>query len=194
MPIKPEDLQIPKIFYSDATGQLFERCIDCNKRLLGGSQEYIIEKAFKKYIDYKANDTIFEYALCLDCAEKLFLSFSQASRQAIEEYFGDHINIETQLMRMAGNENFNMDDHLNKCLIKGSAIEDLQEYQMVCYCRGDKISMIRPPYLISGEAADEVMQLLSNATIDILNGFTDEFLGLPPEFRDLLKDKPMLVL
>ena len=194
MPIKPEDLQIPKIFYSDTTGQLFERCIDCNKRLLGGSQEYIIEKAFKKYIDYKANDTIFEYALCLDCAEKLFLSFSQASRQAIEEYFGDHINIESQLMRMAGNENFNMDDHLNKCLIKGSAIEDLQEYQMVCYCRGDKISMIRPPYLISGEAADEVMQLLSNATIDILNGFTDEFLGLPPEFRDLLKDKPMLVL
>ena len=47
--------------------------------------------------------------------------------------------------------------------------------------------------MISGEAADEVMQLLSNSTIDILNGFTDEFLGLPPEFKDLFKDKPMLV-
>ena len=193
MPLKPEDLSIPRVFYSEATGKLFDKCIDCKKDLLEGTQEYIIEKAFKKYIGYQADDTIFEYALCLDCAEKLFLSFSEASRKAIENYFKDHSNIESRLIEMAANEDFDVNAHLNKCLIKGLPVEEMQEYQMVCYCRGSNISMIRPPYLISGEAADEVMQLLSNSTIDVLGGFTDEFLGLPPEFRDLLKDKPMLV-
>ena len=193
MPINPEDLKIPKLFYSDASGQPFDKCIDCNKNLLKGSQEYIIEKAFKKYVDYNASDTIFEYALCLNCAEKLFMSYSESSRKAIENYFEDHVNIESQLSKLAGNDDFVLESHINKCMIKGLAIEDLQEYQMVSFCRGDRLSLIRPPYMISGEAADEVMQLLSNATIDILNRFTDEFLGLPPEFKDLLKDKPMLV-
>jgi len=193
MPLNPDDLKIPKVFYSDASGKPFDKCIDCNKNLLKGNQEYVIEKAFRKYVDYEANDTIFEYALCLNCAEKLFMSFSESSRKAIEGYFEKHIDIESQLSRLSGNEDFKVEEYLSKCLIKGLAIENLREYQMVCYCRGDRISLIRPPYLISGEAADEVMQLLSNATIDILNGFTDEFLGLPPEFKDLLKDKPMLV-
>lgn len=193
MPIKAEDLKIPRIFHSDAEDKPFDKCIDCNKYLLKGNQEYIIEKAFKKYIDYEADDTIFEYAICLDCAEKLFMSFSEPSRKAIEEYFEEHVKIEEQLTELARAESFEINDHINKCMIKGLPIEDLQEYQLVCYCRGNKISMIRPPYMISGEAADEVMQLLSNATIDILNGFTDEFLGLPPEFKDLFKDKPMLV-
>ncbi|MEJ2544515.1 MAG: hypothetical protein P8Y99_10650 [Calditrichaceae bacterium] len=193
MPINPEDLKIPKIFYSDASGKPFDRCLDCNKDLLKGNQEYVIEKAFKKYIDYEANDTIFEYAICIDCAEKLFMSFSESSRKAIEGYFEQHVDIEAQLKKAADSDAFNLNDHLNKCMIKSLPIEDLQEYQMVCYCRGDQISMLRPPYMISGEAADEVMQLLSNETIDILNRFSDEFLGLPPEFKDLLKDKPMLV-
>lgn len=193
MPIHSIDLKIPKLFYSDANGQPFDKCIDCSKNLLKGNQEYVIEKAFKKYVDYEANDTIFEYAICIDCAEKLFMSFSESSRKAIESYFEEHINIEDHLSRLSDTEHFNINDHLSKCLIKGLAIENLQEYQMVCYCRGDQISLLRPPYLISGEAADEVMQLLSNATIDILNRFTDEFLGLPPEFKDLLKDKPIMV-
>jgi hypothetical protein len=193
MSIHSNDLKIPKIFYSDASGQPFDKCIDCNRNLLKGNQEYVIEKAFKKYVDYEANDTIFEYAICIDCAEKLFLSFSESSRKAIEGYFEKHIDIEDHLLRLSGNESFNINDHLNKCLIKGLAIENLREYQIVCYCRGDQISLLRPPYMISGEAADEVMQLLSNATIDILNRFTDEFLGLPPEFKDLLKDKPIMV-
>lgn len=193
MSLEPDDLKIPKVFYSDANGQPFDKCIDCHKNLLIGNQEYIIEKAFRKYVDYEADDTIFEYAICLDCAEKLFLSFSESSRKAIEGYFEKHVNIEAQLAKLADESDFVVDNHMSKCMIKGLAIEDLQEYQLVCYCRGDKISVIRPPYMISGEAADEVMQLLSNATIDILNGFTDEFLGLPPEFKDLFKDKPMLV-
>jgi len=193
MPINPDNLKIPKLFYSDASGQPFSKCIDCNKDLLKGNQEYIIEKAFKKYADFEANDTIFEYALCLNCAEKLFMSYSESSRKAIEGYFEDHVNIELQLSRLAGNESFDLESHINKCLIKGLAIESLREYQMVCFCRGDRISLIRPPYMISEEAADEVMLLLSTETIDILNRFTDEFLGLPPEFKDLLKDKPMLV-
>ncbi len=193
MPMHSNDLKIPKLFYSDASGQPFDKCIDCNKNLLKGNQEYVIEKAFKKYVDYEVNDTIFEYAICINCAETLFMSFSESSRKAIESYFEKHINIEDHLSRLSGTEHFNINDHLNTCLIKGLAIENLQEYQMVCYCRGDQISLLRPPYMISGEAADEVMQLLSNATIDILNRFTDEFLGLPPEFKDLLKDKPIMV-
>ncbi|MBN1407298.1 MAG: hypothetical protein JW956_05895 [Calditrichaceae bacterium] len=193
MPVNPEDLKIPELFYSEASGKPFDTCIDCNKDLLRGNQEYVIEKAFKKYPDYNANDTIFEYAICIECAEQLFMSFSESSRKAIEEYFKQHVDIENQLKNLSKIDTFNLDDHLNKCMVKGVTIENLQEYQMVCYCRGNQISIFRPPYMISGEAADEVMQLLSNATIDVLNRFTDEFLGLPPEFKDLFKDKPMLV-
>lgn len=194
MPFDTESLKIPEIFYSDAEGRPFDRCIDCNKKLLQGKQEYIIEKALKKYPDYNTDDTIFEYAICLNCAEKIFMSFSDASRKAIEKYFEEHIDIESRLIEAGNKNSFVIDEHINKCMIKGLPIEELQEYQLVCYCQGDRISMIRPPYMISGQASDEIMQLLSNRTIDILNGFTDEFLGLPPELKDIFKDKPMLVL
>jgi len=194
MPVDPEKLKIPEIFYSDANGKPFNKCIDCNKSLPGNDVEYIIEKAYKKYKEFNTDDTIFEYAICLDCAEKLFRSFSEQSRKAIDDYFEENIDIEARLIAAGKKEDFVIEDYISKCMIKGLPVEDLDEYQLVCYCKGDKISMIRPPYMISGAASDEVMQLLSNKTTDILNGFTDDFIGIPPEFKDLLKDKPVLVL
>jgi|GEM_PF-5430607 len=43
------------------------------------------------------------------------------------------------------------------------------------------------PYMISGDAMDEIAQLLSNDTIDSIDKFFNIYNGFPPKFNVLLK-------
>ena len=84
---------IPEEFYSFNTGKPFERCIDCDKYLLDG-EPYMIEKAIRQYPGYSAKDIIFEYAMCVDCAERLKNEMSQESMASIQKFFMSNIKPE----------------------------------------------------------------------------------------------------
>jgi hypothetical protein len=47
--------------------------------------------------------------------------------------------------------------------------------------------------MLSHEASNEIVELLSPATLDEYNRFVDDFFGLPPEFKKALKDSPVLM-
>ena len=49
------------------------------------------------------------------------------------------------------------------------------------------------PYVIGGAAVDEIAHMLSNKTIDDLRGFMGDNFGIPPEFRDLFKDRTPVI-
>ena len=100
--------------------------------------------------------------------------------------------LEHQLQK--NSDNFDLNKYFSKCIFKGTPTRELSEYQMVCQCRGENLLLDYAPYLVSGSVIDEVGQLLSNKTIDSLGGFMDDNLGLPPEIKDILKDKPVFVL
>ena len=186
-------IKIPQIFHSDGTGKPFDHCIDCGCNLLDGKVTYLIEKAVKQFPKYNTKDTIFEYAICINCSLKLYASFSKESRIAMDNYFGEHSDEFKEHIEKLDIDTFDVNDFISTCVMKGTSIKELNEYQIICQCRGDNLVLSYPPYMVSGAAIDEVANLLSNKTIDTLGGFMDDNLGLPPEIKDILKEQPVFV-
>lgn len=183
MPMQEKD--IPKEFFSFETNAPFERCIECDKYLLDDDTEYLVEKAIKNYDGYSAKDVIFDFAICMDCMHERSKEISSESATKISEYFQNNIDIEK---RIAQNES---DDVLNKCMIKGTDISACNEYQICGYFKGKKMNIKNPPYLISGEVMEELMPLLSDKTVDEMNGFFNKHFSPDPSF---FEPTPKLIL
>lgn len=79
-----------------------------------------------------------------------------------------------------------LDRWLDHCIIHGTPVEELSEFQLIGHCQGREMLVTHMPFVIGGEAMDEILQLLSNETLDELGGFRDEHFGPPPALkRDL---------
>jgi hypothetical protein len=182
----PKNIDIPKEFYSFSTGELFDHCLECDKYLLDGNTEYFIEKAIKKYEGFEAQDVIFEYAICLSCAQRMRNSMSKASQRSIEEYFVNNVNMLKRMEVMQSNP----DDPatwMDECLIKGGKKSELNEYQIYAHCNGSKLNLSQMPYIVSGAALEEISGILSPETLDEMDDFSRRHFGPPPE---LAKDLP----
>ena len=187
------EIEIPKEFHSMSTGGKFERCIDCDRYLLDENEEYFIEKAVKLYPGYKAQDVIFEYAICIHCAERIRNEMSEDSLMHIEKYMLENTDASRRFKIISEHPNDPM-AWMQECLIKGLPKEELSEFQIYAHCQGDKLNMSQMPYMISSIALDEISQLLSDKTLDQLNGFMDEHFGPPPELAEPLPDRRRVIL
>lgn len=191
--IEPKPAPIPPVFYSHNTQAPIRNCVECNRFLLDGSTEYIIEKAFRVYQNFRIVDTVFEYALCLDCADSLSKSFSKESIEHLSEYFGKHAEpafIE-RLLRLESEETPEPMEWLGECIIKRTPVAELNEYQLVGHFEGESILLSVFPYLIGEEAVEEMVALLSNQTLDAMDDFSGKHFGIPPEFSG--QPRPRLV-
>lgn len=187
-------IDIPERFYSDAEGKPFEHCQMCNKFLLTEGTAYVVEKAIKNYKGYDFGSTIFEFAVCLDCHTKVQQSMSEESLANLHRYYQG-------IMAEKGNQpividirNFNLDDWLSKCFFKGDTISGMNEYQIVAQFSGDKMLMHMPPMIIGEKAMEEMAGLLSDKTIDEMNGFREKFLGPSPEIEELIYGKKLILI
>lgn len=189
-------IEIPSEFYSSETHAPLDHCIACGRYLLENDIGYFVEKAIKRYPEYKSDQVIFEYAVCSECHQAMSATYSTESTQAIQNYFAENTDIMGRfnlMQEMTGSGMFELKDWLSNCLIKGTPVENLHEYQIACQCIGDRMVVGGAPFLISNQAMDEMMLLLSDKTIDQLNRYMDEFFGLPPELRKLLADSGVLI-
>lgn len=181
------DYDIPSDFYSFETNAPFERCVECDRFLLDDDTEYLIEKAVKTYKGFDAKDTVFDYAICMDCAETLRKEISPESWQKIMGYFQENMDMEKRLEMMNTHPNQN----LQSCMIKGIDVNSCREYQVYAHCKGTKLNMQNPPYLISGEVMEELLPLLSEKTVDEMNGFFNKHFSPDPSF---FEPTPKLIL
>ena len=186
-------IKIPKVFYADSTGKPFERCLVCNKYLLKNGVQYVIEKVIKNYKKYNTYDTIFEYAMCIDCSEKKGQSFSEISMRNIFEYFIKNINLIKRRTELLKDGELDINKWISKCIIKGTPVNELSEYQIACQCDGNDLLFTYLPYMISSEAIDEIVELLSAKTLGEIEGFRDKFFDYPPELKPLFKDRPVFI-
>lgn len=179
---------IPEEFYSFETNSLFERCIECEKYLLDEGTEYIIEKAVKNYEGYSAKDTVFDYAICMDCAERMRKEISKESWESMMRYFQENMDV---MARFEMQEQSSIES-MKSCMIKKTGIDDCREYQIYAHCNGSKLNMENPPYMISGEVMEELVPLLSDKTIDEMNGFMNKHFSPDPSFME--PTPPRLIL
>ncbi|MEA3497333.1 MAG: hypothetical protein U9R42_15000 [Bacteroidota bacterium] len=183
-------LEIPEEFFSFSKNAPFTNCLVCNKELRKNSVTYFIEKAIKKYIEFDTEDVIFEYAICMDCAMTMQKSFSKKSLLKIFKYMTSHAKLMRRRKKLEGNES--IEARISECMIKGIPKEELSEYQIAAQCIGDKIIISEFPYLISGEAMDEISNLISNKTLDQMDRFKNKYFTPPVELEDLFKDKKLM--
>ena len=179
--------EIPPIFYNEVTGAPFSHCMVCERELLESGASYMIEKAVKRHPEFDVSDTLFEYAMCLDCSETLSSILSDESSLNIKNYMkhqGVDLFMRKEQLFHAGK--FNINDWINQCVIKDTPSSDLKEYQLCAHFQGNKLWVTYMPIMIGEQALKELSALLSNDTLDGMNGFMDEFLGVPPEFKGLL--------
>ena len=185
--------KIPQEFYNSDTATLFSKCIACDKHLLDPDVHYIIEKAIKQYPEYRTQDIIFEYAMCLDCAMMIEQSFSAESKQKVDQYFEQNAGFLEKRLELIKENSKDYKKWISRCVVKNTPCDSLTEYQLVCQCQGDKMLLTHLPFLIGGEAIDEISDLLSNQTIGEINGFYDRFFPVPPELKPLFEDRPVLI-
>lgn len=190
----PAPIPLPEEFYSYATGKPFDTCVTCNAYLLTPGTQYMVEKAIIRYPNTNVTDVAFEYAMCLPCSEKMRQSLSKESLARIESYFMEHVDLANrqELLNRAGEAD--PKEWFNTCLLTNAPIEKETEYQLIAHCDGTNLVVGLAPYMISGKAADELSELLSAKTKEVLDDFIDEHFGLPPELKALIKEKNLLLL
>ena len=183
--------EIPKLFHRSDGGLLGE-CVMCNKPLLQPAQDYLIEKSFRVIPEVKKVEVIFEYAMCMNCVESMRQELSEESKQRIENYFHQNVNFKlreglTQPKRAP------FQQWIKNCLVKGTSIKNSKEYSIYGHGYGSKFVYDVFPYAISNEAMEEMNELLSQKTRDILDDFIGEHFSGPPEIAEILKKRPVLV-
>lgn len=182
---------IPKIFHK-AEGGLLDSCIMCNQNLLSPPQSYLMEKAFKVYPEYKKTEVIFEYAMCLQCAMAMHNELSKESRKRIEAYFAEHVNAKAR-EQFAHPKRAPFKKWVANCLVKGTPLKKSQEYVLYGHAHGKNFVYDFFPYALSGEAMEDISNLLSEKTREVLDDFIGKHFSGPPEIAEILKRRPVLV-
>ena len=185
---------IPEIFYSSNTNQPIQNCISCNKYLLIQGSTYVIEKAIKQYKKVNTSDVIFEYAMCTSCYEKVRKSFSLESQQRIQTYFTSHVHFDKRRESLLQKDSLLIDEWISSCIVKGTDKKELEEFQIAGQFDGAYLLYHDLPFIIGLQAMDEMAQLLSNKTLDEINGFYKQFFGPPPEIEEIFNKHKWVLL
>jgi len=172
MPEHGNHIPVPEIFWSFETGKPIERCSLCNRDLTAAGTNYLIEKAFRE------GETMFEHALCLHCHVECVGELSAESLERIQAYFAEHADLENRPTRLLEQHGTDPARWLGHCMVKGFPIDECSEYQIYGFCIGRNLLFNGAPYLLSGEAIDDILELLSGQTLGALGDISDRLFGI----------------
>ena len=190
--------EIPEQFHNSDTGAPFSHCLVCECDLMEEHLPYAIERAIRHYPQMELKTVIFEYAMCAKCIITMESQLSTETRMAISRYYMENFDTDQRPKWIQAEEDdepsdFECEDWINRCAVKGSAREELHEYTLCARCIADRIIPDTMPFMLSGEAQDELVELFSNKSLGFLDDFTDRYFTGPPELKELFKGRPILV-
>jgi hypothetical protein len=180
---------VPNVFHNTDTLDIFRECTICGRELIDSNSSYIIEKAIKNYPASGVKDIIFEYAMCTTCMEKMRESFSSESLEKVNQYILDRTDLMSRRENFVGKGELDIDKWIASCIVNGKSTDELPEYQIMCQCQGKHMLFTHMPYMISCDATEEMQELLSQKTKDELQRFYDQYVGLPPELREIFNSR-----
>ncbi|MCF8275678.1 MAG: hypothetical protein K9J17_03000 [Flavobacteriales bacterium] len=163
------------------------------------TQPYAIERAIRHYPEMELKSVVFEYAMCAKCIAQMETELSSETKMAIMRYFSENLDFGSRpRWRPAEDEDgepipFNVAEWIDTCSVKGVPRSELYEYTLCARCIGGKIIPEVVPYMISGLAQDDLIELFSNKSLGFFDDFTDRHFSGPPELKELFKGRPILV-
>ncbi|RMH70637.1 MAG: hypothetical protein D6675_08710 [Gemmatimonadetes bacterium] len=189
-----EYIEIPHQFYSDLTEKPFTHCIECGQPLGEPGIQYIIEKAIKNYPGQQMTDTLFEYAMCLDCYWEMAQSLSQLSQERIAAYFEQRVDLVLRRQQLAQLGFERIEPWISNCVITGKPASETSEYQIIGQFDGPHLLYTYLPFMISGDVMEDVAKLLSAETRRELDNFGERHFGPPPEVKKILNRGPLVMI
>ncbi len=179
---------IPPVFKTYVSEEYFQECINCGKDLLQEGVHYMIEKAFKD------NVVEFEHAICVDCARDMQSTMSEESLKNITDFFNRNFDSDKRISELYSDGEPSLEKWTNKCVISNESVNEIDEYQLYAHCNGKKLIYSVTPFIISGKVIEQMSMLLSSKTKDELDDYMDKHFNIPPEWKEILKDKKILLI
>ena len=164
-------------------GKLFDTCKQCGDSLHDPPRSYSIEKVFKRYPNTSAPQVLFEYAVCDSCALQIRDEFSAESAARMQDYFTSRLGSRAHQL-----EDMPVDEKFKTCMLSEKPLEEEQEFAIVARARGGKMLKSHYPFAIGVTAMDELQDLLSDQTRDLLDDFVNRNFPGPPEFETVPVD------
>lgn len=181
-------ISIPPVFQSLYHEGPFPKCADCDCDLLNSNKLYLIDRTFR------GTEPIYEYAICLDCRQKLTQDLSKESVQRITAWQEERFDPMARLEKVQLWDEEHIDSWLGECVFTKAPKDDCRGHQILALCQGSNMSIDMLPIMISAEASDEAQKLLSKSTRDRLEDFSNDIFDHPPEFADGPSDPAPLLL
>jgi len=177
---------IDKKFLLDKGNKQFKKCVFCEDNILEYEHGYVVEKAFKYNQKTEDFDIIFEYALCLECIQRLSSEMSKESTSKIEKYF------KANAKPLSLSELIDLKTRTETCMITKEKLNKSKEYQIAAFFQKDLMMISeRFPFAISSVAIEEIQNLISKKTRDFSDKFKD--LIIPPQERDKIPKDRILI-
>lgn len=192
-------IHIPPILYCPNTHGLLRQCLLCEEDLLESKQPYLIEKAFVQPLSNTQSETLFAYAICMNCAGTMRQQLSRKSLAKLDAFMQAGVEKDHRLLPKQLTSPQQIDHWLDQCAFTGTPINELTEYQVIAVCQGDQLLLTndsseqRMPILLGGKVLAQITELLSKETRETLDRFGDLLGGVPPEWEELFSRKPILL-
>lgn len=185
--MEPMKMEIDKRFRNSETGGYFEHCLVCHENVLENEKDYFIEKIIRRIKSLNLTEVVFEYAICVACAQEMREKISQHSKIQMETFFLKNARLnERNSMALETQKT------TEKCLFTGKTISDCDEFSVHAHCVGKEMILSLFPYAVSDEAMDTMSELLSAETMEELDRFKKTYFKGPPELLELLSPKRLI--
>ncbi len=175
---------VPREFHSFETGRPFSQCLVCGRSLLEDGVSYIIQKTISR------GEVIMEFAMCDTCCEELNNEMSEESRQKIDEMLRGRLDLEERGRRLSSLPGAGLDTWLERCAVTKKRRGDCESYTIQAVCDGPDLLYFGYPLLISDEAEELIVSVLSQATKGRMDDFVGQYFGPPVGALDLDPVKP----
>ncbi|GAB4327332.1 MAG: hypothetical protein Kow00127_20100 [Bacteroidales bacterium] len=184
-------IKIPKQFYSDLTGKPFEKCSLCNGDLGVPLSEYIVEKVMIRSSAGSLN-TLYEFALCAGCQQKMQDAMSDFSKQRITEFMRRNIIPESILPE--SESGWSLKDKMSRCVLSGKELKELEEFHIACKCSGGFMLTFPPPFVVDTRLLEPLEEQLSAETREEFDSFKERLSSPAPDLEELFRETGLLII
>jgi len=185
--------EIPKTFWSEYTDAAFSSCINCNRDLLGSTTaesgcQYMVQKVIVR------SESVFEFAMCAECAVSMHYEMSEESRTALSQYLSTAKLMASGPKVPPEDQPVEIECWIAACRMCGSPREECPRHTLIGHFLGNSIVIAQVPLLICETCELSVSELVSSETRDRWDQFVEDNFDGPPGLEIDTPDwRPVLV-
>lgn len=166
--------EIPPRLHSFEHDEPFKTCLTCEQKFTEIDHPYTITKVLQ------GTECVFEYAMCLPCRHSMMLSFSEESRQTMNDFFEQNPHVEARTEKLQGNQNF--DDWIQNCATCDVPLSETKNYNLGCMAFDSELLFDPGPMMVCSTCEQKMQKSLSKSTRQEWDKFIlDNFDGPPAD-------------